>query len=381
MRKRFILIAISIILFLLVACVVYYRSNIERISFRPTESPIPDVKLPGLKPADVETVAQDLSIPWDVAFLPDGDFLVTERTGTFRRIGASSEVIPIGGVRHAGEGGLLGIALHPKFSDNHWLYLYQTSSTGNIFSNRVIRYRYEERKLVEPVSIISDIPGAIYHDGGQLAFGQDGYLYITTGDAGEANRAQDLSSLAGKILRLKDDGSIPSDNPFGTAVYSYGHRNSQGLAWDGQGRLWATEHGRSGIQTGYDELNRIEKGKNYGWPVIQGDARKAGMESPVIQSGPETTWAPAGISILGDKVYFTGLRGESLYQAEISSDGNIDPASLRALFRGKFGRLRALELGPDGFLYLTTSNTDGRGSPQPNDDKLIRLNPASFGSR
>ena len=220
--------------------------------------------------------------------------------------------------------------------------------------------------------------------GGKIAFGPDDYIYITTGDAGNAELAQNTDSLAGKILRLKDDGSIPGDNPFGNAVYSYGHRNSQGLAWDDKGQLWSTEHGRSGVLSGLDELNFIEKGKNYGWPVIQGDERREGMYSPVIQSGPDETWAPAGAVYLPAKrqagldgsIFFTGLRGESIYQAKISQDGSV--GAIIAHFHGTFGRLRAIQIGPDGFLYISTSNTDGRGEPRPGDDKIIRINPSIF---
>ena len=169
-------------------------------------------------------------------------------------------------------------------------------------------------------------------------------------------------------MRIKDDGSIPEDNPFNSPVYSYGHRNSQGLAWDNQGRLWATEHGRSGIKSG------IEPGKNYGWPIIQGPETKENMISPIVQSGPDDTWAPAGIAYLNHSLFFAGLRGQTLYQAKLIKD----KVSLTSHFLKDFGRLRAVVLGPDGFLYITTSNTDGRGEPQLNDDKLIRINPEVF---
>jgi glucose/arabinose dehydrogenase len=185
-------------------------------------------------------------------------------------------------VHHAGEGGLLGMALHPRFDEHHWIYLYLTTVSDGGAENRVERYTFENDRLSDKKIIIDKIPGANYHDGGRIAFSPDGYLYITTGDAGKSNLAQATDSLAGKILRVHDDGSIPLDNPFHNAVWSYGHRNSQGLAWDDRGRLWATEHGRSGILSGFDELNLIEKGKNYGWPVIQGDESREGMERPIV---------------------------------------------------------------------------------------------------
>jgi len=322
-----------------------------------------------------EVIADNLQVPWEVVFLPDGDLLVTERPGILRRIGKESRVYLIEGVEHVGEGGLLGMALHPHFLKNHWIYIYFTTNSGSGLKNKVERYRLEDDRLSDRKTIVDNIPAAANHNGGRIAFGPDGYLYITTGDAGSSNLAQDKNSLAGKILRLKDDGSIPKDNPFGNAVYSYGHRNPQGLAWDNQGRLWATEHGRSGILSGLDELNLIEKGKNYGWPEIQGDEKKSGMESPIVNSGPDETWAPAGVAYFNGSLFFGGLRGQSLYEAKILDEDKI---SLKAHFRQEFGRIRAVILGSDGYIYITTSNTDGRGNPKPNDDKIIRINPDVF---
>jgi glucose/arabinose dehydrogenase len=225
--------------------------------------------------------------------------------------------------------------------------------------------------LSERTVILADIPGAQFHDGGRMAFGPDGLLYITTGDAGNGANAQDRNSLAGKILRLKDDGSIPSDNPFGTL----GHRNPQGLAWDDAGRLWATEHGRSGARSGFDEINLIEAGKNYGWPDSEGDETADGVIAPVRHSGASATWAPAGAAFFDGSIFFTGLRGEALYEARLH-EREIE--SFTAHFAGEFGRLRAAVLGPDGFLYITTSNTDGRGRPRSDDDKIIKVDPAIF---
>lgn len=322
---------------------------------------------------DIEIVAEGLVIPWDIAFLPGGDLLVTERPGRLIRIGREKRVIPVEGVRHRGEGGLLGLTLHPRFSENHWLYLYLTTTTASGLGNRIERYQLEGDYLINRTVILQGIPGAIYHDGGKIVFGPDGYLYVTVGDATQTNLAQNRDSLAGKILRLKDDGSIPADNPFSNATYSYGHRNPQGLAWDSQGRLWATEHGRSGILSGLDELNRIERAANYGWPAIEGDKQKEGMRPPMINSGPNETWAPASAVFYQGSIFFTGLRGESLYQATISTDGNV--TGLKKHLTGRFGRLRALVLGPDGNFYISTSNQDSRGEPKPGDDKIIRVNP------
>lgn len=313
-------------------------------------------------------IATGLEIPWEIVFLPDGDMLVTERPGTIKRIGKDGRTFTIEGVQHVGEGGLLGMTLHPSFASNHLIYLYATTASGEGLKNRVERYRFENNTLTDRKIIIDGIPGAKYHDGGRIAFGPDGYLYITAGDAQKTDYAQDPNSLAGKILRLKDDGSIPADNPFNNATYSYGHRNPQGLAWDSLGNLWATEHG----QSTRDELNLILKGKNYGWPVISGIAKKEGMESPVVTSGDKETWAPAGAVFLNGSIFFGGLKGEALYEVVIS---NAVKSAPKVYFKKEFGRIRAVVLGPDGMLYLTTSNGDGRGKKNDVDDRIIRINP------
>jgi glucose/arabinose dehydrogenase len=315
-----------------------------------------------------EVILTGLEIPWEIVFLPNGDKLITERSGNLLRIGENEETIPVDGVRHIGEGGLLGVAVHPEFETNNWIYLYLTSEVNGKIINRVEKYVLEEDNLSNREVVIDSIQGSAVHDGGRIKFGPDGYLFITTGDAGNENLAQDRDSLNGKILRLNDDGSIPSDNPFGTPVWSLGHRNPQGLVWDEEGRLWATEHGRSGIRSGYDELNLIEKGKNYGWPIIQGPEEKEGMVSPVIQSGPDTTWAPAGAAFYDGRIYFAGLRGSSLYEYQIGEDRLINH------LENKYGRLRAVSYN-DSFLYLSTSNTDGRGNPIAEDDRIIKINP------
>lgn len=384
--------------FILLLAISYYffGNEIIRFFYAPQEPPAGLSNNPAkngdlLIGSDYEVVAENLKIPWEVAFLPGGDLLVTERTGTLLRLGKDKKTYRIEGVAHQGEGGLLGMALHPDFEQNNWIYLYLTTSSDGGLKNRVERYRFENDFLTDRRVIIDGIPGATYHDGGRMRFGPvsaptsvgatagkpDYYLFITTGDAGRSNLAQDKNSLAGKILRIKDNGEIPSDNPFGNlpagqagAVWSYGHRNPQGLAWDDKGQLWATEHGRSGILSGFDELNLIENGKNYGWPEIQGDERKDGMESPVLHSGSDYTWAPADIEFVRGSLFFGGLRGEALYEARSNRDGKPD---LKIHFLGQFGRLRAVKLGPDGMLYITTSNTDGRGVPRAGDDKIIRI--------
>lgn len=326
--------------------------------------------------SDITVTAQNLSIPWDVVFLPTGEMLVTERNGyllVFRN--GLEERIRISGVEYTGEGGLLGMALHPDFSVNNYLYLYHTSESENRLINRVVRYEFSESNLSNPEEILGNIPGARFHDGGRIAFGPDGFLYITVGDAGNPGEAQNTSSLAGKILRIHDDGQIPADNPFGNAVWSYGHRNPQGLAWDDEGRLWSTEHGRSGISSGFDEVNLIEKAANYGWPESQGNTVLTGTKAPILHSGSQTTWAPASVLYWQGSLFFGGLRGETLYEAVLDGE---DIKELREHFKDEFGRIRTVALGLDGMFYLTTSNQDGRGRPVPEDDRVIKINPKIF---
>ena len=330
-----------------------------------SEEPTPTPEL-------ISTAVQNLQTPWEITFLSDGRLLITERPGTLVLIDADSERIQIADVREQGESGLLGLALHPEFDQNRLLYIYLTYQGASSLLNRVERYQFDGRVLSDRVVIIDQIPGAGNHDGGRIEFGPDGLLYITTGDAGYGAYAQDINSLAGKILRLHDDGTIPADNPFGNAVYSYGHRNPQGLAWDEQGQLWSTEHGPSGFGSGYDELNLIEIGGNYGWPDIQGDQTRDGMISPHLHSGGNETWAPGDLEIVDGVAYFTGLRGSTLYSVPLN---DIRPETLQRHFVSEFGRLRALRLGPDGLLYVGTSNRDGRGSIREGDDKIFRIDP------
>ena len=392
MKKSWIAIGLAILIFGI--GVYIYRGNIahQPSPTSPTTGPIdieegvlsPETQEPDDGP-DIEIVAENLEIPWEVAFLPaspdasrgglNGELLVTERPGRLLKIGKDRKVYQISGVHHVGEGGLLGLALHPDFENNQFLYLYLTSTKAGQIVNRVERYRLENDSLTNREVILEGIAGAPNHDGGRIEFGPDGYLYITTGDAQRPSLSQDTSSLNGKILRVDGDGSTPSDNPFGNPVYSYGHRNVQGITWDEKGRLWATEHGRSGILSGLDELNLIEPGKNYGWPDIQGDETREEMVLPIIHSGASETWAPAGAEFINGSIFFAGLRGSTLYQARIE---NAKVTTLVKHFEDLYGRLRAVRLGPDGYLYITTSNQDGRGPPRQGDDKIIRIHPRLF---
>ncbi len=369
-------------IFLVVATLVVATGGIAYQQFirggTPAEGPpvVPDKVVEELP--DVEVVLENLTIPWDIAFLPEGDMLITERDGTITHLDPASKetaTIQIQDIRHVGEGGLLGMALHPNFENNRFLYLYFTSSPEGDSINTVTRYKFEGGQLADELVIVEGIPGETFHNGGRIAFGPDGMLYIATGDARTPSEAQNKSSLAGKILRVEDDGSTPSDNPFGNRVYSYGHRNPQGLTWDESGNLWSTEHGRSGATSGLDELNLIRKGANYGWPESQGDEVAQGTTAPVVHSGPDVTWAPASALYWNGSIFFGGLRGETLYEVPLQG---VRAGEVKSHFGGEFGRIRTIVLGPDGMFYITTSNRDGRGDVRAGDDKVIRINPAQF---
>jgi glucose/arabinose dehydrogenase len=369
---------LGIIITVVVAIVVILLINGGKV-----EAPVEngDVVMPTPNDSDiprVSVIAEGLEIPWDILFLPDGDMLVSERPGRITKISLDGERtdIPYEGAKTGGEGGLLGMTLHPEFTNNRFIYIYLTAlGEGGLTVNRVERYKLENNTLSDHKLIVGNIPGALYHDGGRIEFGPDGMLYVATGDATRENWAQDIDSLAGKILRVRDDGTIPTDNPFDSAVYSYGHRNPQGLAWDSAGRLWETEHGRSGVLSGLDEINLIEAGKNYGWPEIEGNETRSGMVTPERHSGSSDTWAPASLVYLNGKLYFGGLKGEALYEATLAGRAVTE---LREYFKGEFGRIRTVRIGPDGMLYLTTSNRDGRGRVTAGDDKIIRVNPSKL---
>lgn len=317
-------------------------------------------------------IAQNLEVPWALAFLPDNSVLVTERPGRVRLIDKDGKLkdVPIAVIEEVStvaESGLHGIAIHPNFPQPSYIYLYYTYQAEKEQTlNRVARYQLKNNTLSDKKIIVDKIPGAPVHDGGRIKFGPDKLLYITTGDATNPSLSQDKNSLAGKILRVTADGNPAPGNPFGDLVYSYGHRNPQGITWDDQGRLWSTEHGQSAT----DELNIIEPGKNYGWPDIRGDQKQEGLISPIIHSGLDT-WAPAGAAFLNGSIFFAGLRGQALYEAKI--DGK--KASLKEHFKSEYGRIREVVVGPDNMLYITTSNRDGRGKPAFDDDKIIKINP------
>lgn len=341
---------------------------------------------PSVEPEQgVRVVAANLEIPWALVFAPDGTLYATERPGRLVRVrdGTVEKVADIPDVAPVGEGGLLGLALDPRFSENHFLYLYHTYDARGL-KNRVVRYRITDGGLEDQKILLDAIPGARFHDGGRIAVGPDGNLYVTTGDASNGDLAQRLDSLAGKILRIRSDGTIPADNPFpGSPVYSLGHRNPQGLAWAADGKLYSTEHGPSGPGANccHDEINIIEAGKNYGWPTKVGSSSSPdpSFVSPLGESGARETWAPGGAAVLGDRLYFGGLKGETLYVFDLIPPGEVFAyANPRALFRSQFGRIRDVVRGPDGALYFSTSNRDGRGKPTSDDDRIIRVDPSAL---
>jgi len=367
-----------ILLLLIILTIVFFISSptFKRLS---SQAPIVTSTPTGSSESAerLSVLAENLDTPWAIALLPEGGMLVTERKGTIRLISKENQlkdepVATLSTVKEAGEGGLLGIALHPDFSMNKYVYLYYTySQNGENTLNRVVRMTYDNDTFGKEEIVVNAIPGASNHNGGRIKFGPDGYLYIGTGDAQEPSSAQSKTTLAGKILRVTDRGLRVAENPFNNQVYSYGHRNVQGLAWSSDGSLWATEHGRSGVRSGLDELNLIEMGLNYGWPEIEGDEKLAGMMTAIFDSG-STTWAPSGAAFVENSLFFAGLRGSTLYEAVIE-DGKV--IEVKEYLSGELGRIREVVADESGLLYITTSNTDGRGIPDNTDDKVIKINP------
>ena len=317
---------------------------------------------------DVRTVATGLAVPWGIDFLPDGHALVNERdSARLLDVSPSGQVTVVGtvsGVQPGGEGGLLGLAVSPTFASDSLVYLYYTAASDN----RIVRATYTDGRLGPQQVVLSGLPKGTIHNGGRIAFGPDGMLYAGVGETGNTALSQDLSSLGGKIIRITPSGAAAPGNPFGTPVWSYGHRNVQGLAWDDEGRMFATEFGQNQL----DEVNRIEPGNNYGWPIVEGPGGGSAYTDPLL------TWttaeaSPSGAGILDGSLWVAGLRGRRLWQVPLTGDGGVGTPV--AHLSGEYGRLRNAAAAPDGTLWVTTSNRDGRGTPTAGDDRILALTP------
>jgi aldose sugar dehydrogenase len=338
----------------------------------------------------VETVAEGLEVPWSIAFAPDGRMIFTERPGRVR-VFENNRLRPeplavIEDVESRSESGLMGLTLHPRFGENRLLYLAYAYEEGGV-KVRVVRFRETGAALTDRRVIIEGIPAAQYHAGTRLRFGPDGKLYVTTGDAAERQLAQQLDSLAGKTLRLNDDGTVPPDNPFinqqgaRPEIWSYGHRNAQGLDFQpGSGLMFQTEHGPSGFDGpgGGDEVNFVERGKNYGWPLVHHRETRAGTEPPLLEYTPAL--APASSMFYNGQAFpqfrgnffFGNLRGQCIVRVVLEGRR---VASEERLLEKEYGRIRDVAEGPDGAIYFSTSNRDGRGNPTKEDDRILRLVP------
>ncbi len=339
----------------------------------------------------LETVASGLEIPWGFTWLPNNDLLFTERKGRVRVIEKGKlrvePVFTVPDVEPTGESGLMDITLHPQFGTKAYIYLaYSYNKEGKRV--KVVRYKYTDGKFGEPKTIVDDVPGAPNHSGMRCRFGPDGKLYITTGDSTDWNLAQKLDSLAGKVLRVNDDGTIPEDNPFlktpgaRPEIWTYGNRNPQGIAWQpGSNLIFETEHGPSyfeGRGGGGDEVNILEASKNYGWPEIHHTETRDGMVSPLLEYSPAC--AP-GSAMFYNGSAFPAFKGNFFFGClgghrivRVVLDGR-KVVSQENLLDGNFGRIREMEQGPDGYIYFSTSNRDGRGTPATDDDRIMRLVP------
>ncbi len=338
----------------------------------------------------VEKVAGGLEVPWSIVWAPDGRMIFTERPGRVRVIEKGTlnpkPLLTLTDVESTGEAGLMGVALHPQFNSNQFVYLSYAYTSGGL-RVRVVRYREAAEGLVDRKVIMEDLPAARAHAGCRIRFGSDGKLYVTTGDATNRNLAQQLESLAGKTLRLNDDGTVPQDNPFvgrqdaRPEIWSLGHRNAQGLDFQpGTNLMFQTEHGPSGFDGpgGGDEVNIVEKGKNYGWPTIHHTQTAAGLEAPLLEYTPAC--APGSGAFYRGSVFpqfkgnffFGCLRGERVIRVVLDGRRVVSQENLLQ----NYGRIREVAEGPDGYLYFSTSNRDGRGRPAEDDDRILRLVPA-----
>ncbi|MFU1788339.1 PQQ-dependent sugar dehydrogenase [Mammaliicoccus sciuri] len=319
----------------------------------------------------IETVAQGLDIPWSIA-RSDDVFYLSERPGKIIKIDGNKkteqQVDLDKEVSTAAEAGLLGFVLAPDFKDSKEAYAYYTYEDNNQF-NRIVKLKLENDTWKEDEVLIDKIPSGQYHHGGRLKIGPDDKLYATTGDASDEQNAQDKDTLGGKILRINLDGSKPKDNPISNSyVYSYGHRNPQGIVWTPDGQMYASEHGNQAN----DEINEIKEGQNYGWPVIEGNEENDNMETPIFTSGLDDTWAPSGIAFKDGIIYSAALRGEGIMKFDVEKDEMKKVAT-------KYGRIRDVYIVNDD-LYFVSNNTDGRGNPSQNDDKMYKVSLSQLNS-
>ena len=336
-------------------------------------------------PYSIETVTEGLNVPWEMDIAADGRIFLTERPGVIRLIDKGKLVTePVFAFTapflSRSEGGLLGLALDPQFTTNHYIYVYHSYDDRGVVKNRVLRFKENNNKAILDKILLADIPGNDNHNGGRIKIGPDNLLYITAGDIYQPPLAQNLQNLGGKILRIGLDGSIPASNPFsGSPVYSLGHRNPQGLAWHPvTGKLYSAEHG----QSAHDEINLIEPGANYGWPLIEGDESthpdKKGLKTPLIHSGKET-WAPSGMAFITKgpwrgSLLIANLRGTQVLKVTLQNTDYTKVEKLQSLFKD-WGRIRNVYEAKNGSIYIMTNNRDGRGTVKSGDDKLLRLNP------
>jgi glucose/arabinose dehydrogenase len=333
----------------------------------PSAIGVPSGAPTGVRLGTPEVITTGLEAPWGLAFLPDGSSLVSERDSARivrvgPRGGAATEVAKLDDVDASGEGGLLGIAVSPDFARDQTVFAYFTAGS----ENRIVRFPLADPNRQQV--LVRGIPVSGIHNGGRLVFGPDGYLYATTGDASQRGRSQDTSSLGGKILRLTADGRPAPGNPFpASPVWSFGHRNVQGLAFDDNRRLFASEFG----QNTYDEINLIEPGQNYGWPTVEGGGGAPRFRDPLL------TWttaeaSPSGMAYADGALWVAALRGRRLWRVDLDGHGGV--RSTEPELVGQFGRIRNVSLAPDGTaLWLLTSNRDGRGKPTADDDRIVRV--------
>lgn len=387
MKMNSLLIALAVSVAMMVGCTFQQPTPAPQDS-KPEQAPSADSSSMAM-PYQVEIVAENMNVPWDMAFAPDGRIFVTERSGTLRVL-INGKLVgkPVLQLTEPfvskGESGLLGLALDPDFSTNHYMYVYHSYEEQGNIQNRILRLVEQNNQAKIDKVILAGLPGQRNHDGGRIRIGPDRKLYVTLGDAQNPEWSQDLHVWAGKILRLELDGSIPKDNPFpGSPVYSLGHRNPQGLAWHPvNGSLFSSEHGQSSM----DEINIIEAGGNYGFPLIQGDESEpkqksegatATLRTPLVHSGKDTTWAPSGMTFVTkgtwkNNLLVANLRGSQLLRIVLNPD-HTTIKQTETVFKDKYGRIRNVMEAPDGSIYILTNNRDGRGNTNPGDDKIIKL--------